>query len=425
MTSPQAVLAGIGLPTLPQLPALPPLPGLPPLPVLDPAALIKPVTDLFGGFGDGNLNGTGAVSPQAVLQTVVDSVSTATQLLSTGLQLLQSMESAGAKAAAGAATETMATSATISDQAMRVDLTTAAAAGTVATGYAQMAMVATRFAMTSVALGPTLVTPPGQAALLASAIEAGSEAMAITAETKARLVGHTAEMTEAGKPVPVKKPKVPKVANSARAVATTASPTTGTVSRVASTAVPEPLGAQTTSTAGQVDLQQVFSQLQQVVAPLLSLVGQVGTQVLPQTTSGTEKPAATTTPKSDLTTAAAQPLSTATYGAGPVTPAATPLGAWQVDGVLTGPTLGGAGVAPGAAVTVGEVLPPLLPGSGTGGLAGLDRARSGGSHEEFVDARHVDELVGGPPADASTPVIGVTPTGDAAGQTNDDIKFSL
>ena len=42
------VLAGLGLPPIPQLPALPPMPGLPPLPTIDIGMLLKPITDLLG-----------------------------------------------------------------------------------------------------------------------------------------------------------------------------------------------------------------------------------------------------------------------------------------------------------------------------------------------------------------------------------------
>ncbi|MFE9789613.1 hypothetical protein ACFYO7_29970 [Nocardia salmonicida] len=417
--SAQQVLSGIGLPTLPQLPGLPPLPGLPVLPPIDPAALIKPVTDLFSGFGDGNM-AAGEFNPQAILQNVSEAVSTAMQLASAGMQLLQSMESSGVTAATSAAADTVVTSASISEQATRINLTTGGAAGTVATGYAQLVAVTTRFALTAAALGPTLVTPPGQAVLLAGAIEAGTEAMTITAQTKAQLMAQSAEMTEAGKPVPTRTPKRADLGKVQGSLAKGVS--------VTDTAVPEMSALNTVSPAttpvaisDSSVVTQLLSQLQQVAAPLMSVAQIVGKEVSAQYSA---KPAADSpAPAPARPTAGTTVVPTAGsggVGGTPVSPAAAPLGGWQVDGVIT------SAPSPVAATTASlptamyshEVMPPFVPGAGL--VGGDDRARSaGGGYESAVDARYGDQLVGGHSHQTAAPVIGVETTGDP------DSPFSL
>lgn len=408
------VLAGIGLPALPQLPSFPPLPGLPPLPPLDPAALVKPVTDLFSGFGDGNLNTNPGLNPQKVLHQVVQSVSAAMQVVSGGIQLLQTMESTGTRAATAAAVDTYATSAAISDQAVRMNLTTGGAAGSVATGYLQMAAVATRFAVTTAALTPTLATAPGQAALLATAIEAATEALAITAHTKAQLLTHSAHMTEAGKPVPTRLPTRPKLGAPSAAQRTLTQSLTKTgpkAGRLASTEA-------TTNATNQV-LNQLLSQLPHVVQPLLSVAQEVGKAAAPapaKTDPNTPVPM----PMRPVSTVAASLSHGSTgIGGGTVGPATAPLGSWQAEHVVAAApgTVASAAVPTGRAAFAGEVLPPLVPGVGS--LGGIDRARSaGGAPEALVDACHGDELVGGR-EDTAAPVIGVTTTEDP------DTPFSL
>ncbi|WP_328712584.1 hypothetical protein [Nocardia salmonicida] len=422
----QQVLAGIGLPTLPQFPGLPPLPGLPVLPPLDPAALVKPVTDLFSGFGDGNLN-AGEFNPQTLMQNVSDAVSTAMQLASTGIALLQSMESSGTTAATAAAVDTVATSASISDQATRINLTTGGAAGTVATGYAQMAAVTTRFALTTAALGPTLVTPPGQAVLLASAIEAGTEAMAITAQTKAQLLAQSAEMTEAGKPVATRTPKRADLGKVQRSLTqgvsatSTSAPDASVVGRLSSPESMSTAASTSATTSSQSTVTQLLSQLQQVVTPLISVAQTVGKEVSAQYAAKpvADNPAPVASRPAGGTTAA-MPVGSGGVGGASVAPAAAPLGGWQAEGVISAtPNSFGTTVIPASTSAYShEVLPPLMPGSGL--IGADDRARSaGGGHESAVDARYGDELVGGRPHETAAPVIGVETTGDP------DTPFSL
>ncbi|MRH89372.1 hypothetical protein GFY24_18280 [Nocardia sp. SYP-A9097] len=391
----EQILAGIGLPALPQLPALPPLPGLPVLPPLDLAALAKPITDLFSGFGDGNLNATGGLNPQTVLQNAVKAVESAMQFASQGIALLQTMQSTGARAAASSAADTQLTSAAISTQAADMHLTMGGAAGSVALGYAQLATVAARFALTTAALGPTLVTPPGQAALLASAVEAGTEAVTITTKTKAELAGHSAKMAKTGERVPSRPRTKGKIA-----------PVTA-AQHVLAGQNPAPKPAKTNSaTSSQAELQQLISQLQQVVQPLLTAAKQAGQHLSanPVTT-----PAPVDTHPLPVLTAPVLAVSPpgGSFGGGAATdPASAQLGRWQAANIA-GSMTGSIKIveAPTAFTTVTEeALPPMTPGAGA---VADGRARgTGATPEALVDARNGDELVGGELDEMTTPVIG-------------------
>ncbi|MFF3228103.1 hypothetical protein ACFYV7_35280 [Nocardia suismassiliense] len=407
----EQVLAHIGLPPLPQLPALPPLPGLPPLSTIDPLNLIKPVTDLFSGFGDGNLGANGPLDPKAVLQQVTQSISIATQLATTGIQLLQQMQSAGSRAATSAAVQTVATSTEIAGQATHMKGITAGAAGTVAIGYLQMAAVAARFAATTAALSLTLATPAGQTALLASAIEAGLEAIAITAHTKGQLAGQSAQMAQAGKPVPVRKPTTPKLGSLGKSSQSLmkgvnlgkATPAPGSVQTSGGMSAKSAAAGSTTSG------DQVVQQLVQLVQPLISAARQAGQQVTaqlpPKPATETTAPVPNRPPTGAALSAPIGPL----MSTPPVTSAAAPLGGWQAETVVATSSGPAPGVTTSTVRFAGEVLPPLVPGMG--GLASVgDRSRPvDGDADALVDARHVDELVGGPPPETAAPVIGAAP----------------
>ncbi|WP_068062681.1 hypothetical protein [Nocardia xishanensis] len=412
----EQVLAQIGLPALPQLPALPPLPGLPPLPTIDPAALIKPVTDLFSGFGNGNLGANGAHDPQVILQKVSQSISAAMQLATTGLQLLQSMQSAGSRAATTAAVETAATSTAISGQATQMNAITAGAAGTVATGYLQMAAVATRFALTTAALGPTLVTPAGQGALLATAIEAGAEAMAITAHTKAQLAGQSAQMARAGTPVSVRKPSIPKPPGLGKAPQSLAKGLiSGKPSPVTPGHAPGGLSAKSAPTANTNSAdssRQVVQQLVQLVQPLITAARQVGHEVTAQMPA---KPATDTPAPVPNRTGTGGVVGTSSghpITAAPVASATAPLGAWQTESVVatTSPGTSSGPTTVATARVTGEMLPPVVPGTGALATASARSRAIDAEVNAMVDTCHVDELVDGPPAETTAPVIGVAPS---------------
>ncbi|MBU3068083.1 hypothetical protein KO481_42030 [Nocardia sp. NEAU-G5] len=393
------VLAGMGLPALPAVPAaLPVLPGAPMLPPLDPAALVRPITDLFGGFGDGRLGAGGALNPQTLLQHVMQAIETATQWAGQGISLLQTMQSAGTAAATTSAISAQGTSAEISDQALQMHTTMGMAAGTVALGYAQMAAVAAKFALTAAALGPTLITPPGQAALLATALETGAEATAVTVKTKGHLAVHSANMARCGTRVkPTCKPKLSAVQTSKLATKT-------------------PTASGSGASGSQTQLPQLLSTLQGVIGPLQTAARQVGGQLAPGIPS---------VAISHAKMPAAAPL----FGLGGFNSPATniaasePLTQWQQESVVTMTTaessefttmpLGGV-----ATTAEEEMLPPLVPGAGI--APGGGRGGTAATPESLVTGRHGDELVGEAPDDVAAPVIGALAT---AG--NPDTPFSL
>ncbi|MGY1982901.1 hypothetical protein [Nocardia gipuzkoensis] len=404
--SPEQILATLGLPALPQLPPLPPMPGLPVLPTLDPAALLAPVTTLFSGFGNGDLGASGALDPTTVLQSITQSLGTAMQLATAGIQLLQSMQSAGAESATTSAVQTLGSSTALAGQSTRMTGVTAGAAGSVATGYFEMAAVATRFAITTAALGPTLVTPPGQAALLASALEASTQATVITARTKSQLLARSGEMTEAGQPVPVRKPRLPKGVNlvSAPKTLATTTATPPTMTPLTTTVDGAPARAATASaTSGGANTSQVLTQLVSLVQPLLSTAQTVGTQIVGQVNPVNQQGQGNQISTTVRPTAPA-PVPGAPIVAGhSVTP--VQLGAWQAETIAATATSTTPGTLAGPARMVGEVLPPYLPGSPITARSHVEPAAVTASPE--LD--HGDELLGAPPDSTATPVIGALP----------------
>lgn len=388
------VLATIGLPDLPQPIALPPLPGLPALPALDLTGLIKPITDLFGGFGTGMLGANGAVNPQSLLQNVVQGLGTAMQWGEQGLQLLQSMQGQGAQAATASGVAAQGDSASVSSQAGRMDTTLGAAATTVATGAAEIAAVAAKLVTTEALLAPLAATPGGQAALLAAAAEAAAEAAAITAATKAQLLAHSATMTQAGSPVSIS-------GGSANTIGTAQSALEQLMSGV------------------QV-VQQVAQPL--VLTALQEPVKNSADPVSLTTTADTALIAGVGGAVSGRTARTAEPL-LVPEPIGGISERAE-LSAWQANDATrvaaTAVTEPAAETATAAAVT--EAPSPMVP---AGGALAAVRARTSnttGAPEALVNVRHGDELVGAdlrtePPA----PVIGAITTDDAA----PDTPFSL
>ena len=196
------VLRSLRLPPLPALPPVPPLPGLPPLPVLDLGALLKPLTDLLGAFGTGDLAGAGD------LGKVFSGLSELLDLTISGTtSVLKAVDTVWAgTAATTAATKmgrTAAETGVVSQQgaAMSVDI---GAAGTIVAGglAALQAVIAKTVGLLSAAM-VFIWTPPGQAAALA-AISAGiAEGAAVVAATKAQLLAPTATMVAHGAPVPI------------------------------------------------------------------------------------------------------------------------------------------------------------------------------------------------------------------------------
>ncbi|MBU3065196.1 hypothetical protein KO481_27175 [Nocardia sp. NEAU-G5] len=382
------VLAGMGLPALPQAPALPPLPGLPALPPLDTTALLKPITDLFGGFGAGTLAGSGSLNPQSLLQNVMQAAETAVQWAQQGVQLLGSMQGNGVSAATASGIAAQGSSAAVATQAGQIHTTLGVASVTVATGAAEMAAVAARFLTTAMLLGPALVTPPGQAALLATALEAGTEATAITARTKCQLAAHSATMTEAGTALPIQ----------------------GGADTAGATATLQQLISQV------LQVQQIAQQVQQIAQPLPTGA---------QPTGPTSRPATDAAPMLNSADQLAEPGVTALAaglgglgradGAGP----AAPLGTWRAATVAATAAELPIESATGDATVTEKPLPPLV--TAAGALSAGRAGSGGGTSATPVHARRAGEPVDADPGALAAPVIGAI----AADPTQPDIPFSL
>ncbi|MFC9993639.1 hypothetical protein [Nocardia sp. NPDC127526] len=199
------ILREMGLPALPQLPSVPPLPELPPLPVIDLSALTRPLTDIAASFGTGQLGQIGqGIDPSKALEGVSTALTTIMSIAQSVMSLAsQQWSGQGATGAAekGAAAATNA--AQLQAQNVQEKTVLAGAAGTVATGAAQMTAIITKFVTALTISAPFLATPPGQVFLLSMASETAAEAMAVVGVTRADLTVKSAEMTKAGEKVDV------------------------------------------------------------------------------------------------------------------------------------------------------------------------------------------------------------------------------
>lgn len=197
------VLAGLGLPPLPQFPPMPPLPGLPPLPAIDVGMLLKPLTDLVGGFGTGNLSGAD-FDPSAIFEGLSTVLDTSMTMAQGALKLLDQLwVGQGSVAATAKTTEASANSAALSAQGSGMSFDIQAAAAIVGAGLATVQGIILATVAKIGALSVTLVTPPGQAAALGFATEGLAEATTAVAITRAQLLAPTTQMVTNGAPVQV------------------------------------------------------------------------------------------------------------------------------------------------------------------------------------------------------------------------------
>lgn len=203
-TSVADVLAGHGLPALPPMPPPgPPLPGLPPLPPIDITLLIKPLTDLLGGFGTGNLSGAD-FDPSAIFEGLSKVLQTSMSMGSGAVKALDKLWTGTASTAAvGKSAVATADTANVSTQGTGMSIDIQAAAGIVGAGLAAVqAIIAATIAKIAGTV-PIIMTPPGQGLAVAFASEGLAEATTQVAVTRAQLLAPTAKMTANGAQVPV------------------------------------------------------------------------------------------------------------------------------------------------------------------------------------------------------------------------------
>ncbi|MFW0784083.1 hypothetical protein AAFP35_06140 [Gordonia sp. CPCC 206044] len=198
------VLADHGLPSLPVAPpSEPPLPGLPVLPQIDIGMLVRPLTDLLGGFGSGDLTAAG-IDPSTVLAglaTILEST------MSTGAAAMRALDDVwtgvSATAARARSAQTAADTASVSAQGASMSIDIEAAVGIVGTGLATVQGIVAATIGKIAGVLPLIATPVGQSAAVGFAAEGLAEATAAVAATRARLLAPTAAMTAHGAPVPV------------------------------------------------------------------------------------------------------------------------------------------------------------------------------------------------------------------------------
>lgn len=197
------VLKDLGIAGLPQLPPAPPMPGLPPLPPLDLDVLVKPLTDLLGGFGTGNLGG-GDFDPTSILQGLSQILDLSMSMGSGALKALdQVWTGQAATATAAKSVQASADTAALSAQGTTMTADTQGAAAIVGTGLALVQGIIAKTVAIIAASAPFLVTPPGQAVALGAAADGLAEATAVVAATRAELLAPTGHMVVNGQPVPV------------------------------------------------------------------------------------------------------------------------------------------------------------------------------------------------------------------------------
>ncbi|HMS74068.1 hypothetical protein [Gordonia sp. (in: high G+C Gram-positive bacteria)] len=256
------VLASLKLPALPQVPEVPPLPGLPNLPMLDLTALLKPLTDLLGGFGTGNL-ATAAIDPSKLFTALSGVLDTAVSTSSGALKVAaQVWDGQASEAAVVKNVKVTADTTAVSRQGttMSIDIQTAAAI--VGTGLSQIQGIIAATVSKIGATLPIIVTPAGQGLALGFAAEGLSQAIAVVTATRAQLLGPTTHMTTNG--VKIKVTNVPGIKginpfSVAGSVVDTVTPVVGAVRQLPTQLAPPvtPTATNTVPTATRVPVATV------------------------------------------------------------------------------------------------------------------------------------------------------------------------
>ncbi|MBJ7291455.1 hypothetical protein [Williamsia sp.] len=198
------VLKSIGVPPPPgPPPPMPPAPTIPPLPALDVTSLFKPLTDLIGSFGSGNLAGQG-FDPTSLLtglsQVIQSAMGVATGAMSAadGGWSGQAATTNAAKSATAAGEGTQ-----VSAKADNIASSTVDGAAIVSKGNAEMVAVITKFSATAAAAMPFIWSPPGQVAMLTAAADALAEATTVVTTTMAELTPETLRQNVNATQIPI------------------------------------------------------------------------------------------------------------------------------------------------------------------------------------------------------------------------------
>lgn len=216
------VLTRLGLPPLPVLPPLPPMPGLPPMPTINLDLLIKPMTDLLGGFGTGDLSKAG-FDPSAIFQSLSKVLETTMTMSKGALGLADKLWAGQSSLGAGAKTAQASTnSAALATQGTGMSFDINAAAAIVAHGLAAVQAIIAATVAKIAAVVPMIVSPAFAAGIGLAVGFANlglGEATAAVAATRAALLAPTGKMTVNGTKVPVTNAPKPAAGPSPFAIA--------------------------------------------------------------------------------------------------------------------------------------------------------------------------------------------------------------
>ncbi|WP_225729880.1 MULTISPECIES: hypothetical protein [unclassified Nocardia] len=387
------ILRDMGLGPLPQIQGLPPLPDMPPMPTIDLSALTRPFTDLQSAFGTGVLNAAGGkgIDPTQALTGITQGLQTATQLGMQALQMvMQLWQGQAAQQAAAKAGQAADNSADVAEQGIDQKGVLGEAATSVAVGGALLAAIIAKYIATMIASSPLLGTPGGQYFLIAQTAESLAEATATVAKTKLEMLGHSANMTRAGRKRMI----------------------TNAPSGVGSSA-------------------QDIQQLMQMVQPLMQFAQsgmqsatQLAPLLAPKVDPTKDKDAEAAKLKEDklragdIAHAGGPGPGAVKFGGGPgVAPVATPLSPWGTNaaGSLPGGLGSSSPTVESAAMRAPVINPQTAAASGSpgympmGGAAGAAAAARGGDAgtvpSHLITAQHGDEVVGNIDG-VSLPVVG-------------------
>ncbi|MGO4615619.1 hypothetical protein AB4305_14680 [Nocardia sp. 2YAB30] len=381
------VLKDMGLPPLPEISGLPPLPEFPPLPVIDLSLVAKPLTDIAGSFGSGQLPAAPQLDPAQVLSQVSTVVQTAISLGTSAMQVaMQLWQGMGATSAAEKAGQAAKDGTAVASQSAATSTGVTAAAGSVFQGATLMTAIVAKFMTSLAASAPFLGTPGGQVFVVALTTETLAEAAAVVAKTRGELTVHSAAMTQTGQKVPV------------------------------------------TGAPKNVDPMQTVSQIMQLVGPLTQLAT-TGGQALQTAQTALNVPKSISDGAMDRDRsklkdgehgdgaggAGGGPIG---VGGGAVGAPARQLASWS--GVRAAGPLGVAGTSmpateaasttsPSAMRGMSSATPGMMPMAGAAGAAGMSRAGAQSTEEGvrgvMVTGQHGNEVVGDIEG-ASVPVVG-------------------
>ncbi|WP_458318264.1 WXG100 family type VII secretion target [Mycolicibacterium brisbanense] len=216
------ILAQLGYPAPDATPAQPP--AQPPGP-MDPTALIQPITDALGTLGTGMFQ---ALDPTTMFQGISQAFDASSGNLTTAMgSLAGNWEGAGATSAAAKTVAAMKNGTDLSTQAQALRSSLTAAAAAVSQTEARLIAIINQFMATLAAIGPNIIFPWGWAAVVSAATDAVTQAVEAMTELQSELSGQTAQVTEAGRALPVTEAPTTAATSAAQSAAPAAASSSG------------------------------------------------------------------------------------------------------------------------------------------------------------------------------------------------------